>query len=87
MGNLPAYKSSEKVDDFTVDIEIDAPYPRLLIDLIEFTLITSPATRVAAIDDLALVLREESGRVQHRLVVQRRVPKTASFGFNRKCAV
>lgn len=32
-GNLPAYKSSKKVDDFTVDIEMDAPYPLLLNDL------------------------------------------------------
>ena len=32
-GNLPAYKSSKKVDDYTVDIEMDGPYPLLLNDL------------------------------------------------------
>jgi peptide/nickel transport system substrate-binding protein len=32
-GNLPAYKSSKKIDDFTVDIEMDAPYPLLPNDL------------------------------------------------------
>jgi peptide/nickel transport system substrate-binding protein len=32
-GNLPAYKSSKKVDDFTIDIEMDGPYPLLLNDL------------------------------------------------------
>ncbi|ERI12021.1 peptide ABC transporter [Ochrobactrum sp. EGD-AQ16] len=32
-GNLPAYKSSKKVDDHTVDIELSGPYPLLLNDL------------------------------------------------------
>lgn len=32
-GNLPAYKSSKKVDDYTVDIELTGPYPLLLNDL------------------------------------------------------
>ncbi|MFI3905564.1 ABC transporter substrate-binding protein [Ochrobactrum sp. S1502_03] len=32
-GNLPAYKSSSKVDDYTVDIELSGPYPLLLNDL------------------------------------------------------
>ena len=32
-GNLPAYKSATKVDDFTVDIEVDGTYPLLLNDL------------------------------------------------------
>ncbi len=32
-GNLPAYKSSTKVDDYTVDIEVNGPYPLLLNDL------------------------------------------------------
>ena len=32
-GNLPAYKSSKKIDDYTVDIEMDGPYPLLLNDL------------------------------------------------------
>lgn len=32
-GNLPAYKSSKKVDDYTVDIEVNGPYPLLLNDL------------------------------------------------------
>jgi peptide/nickel transport system substrate-binding protein len=32
-GNLPAYKSSRKVDDFTVEIEVNGPYPLLLNDL------------------------------------------------------
>ena len=32
-GNLPAYKSSKKIDDFTVDIEMDAPYALLPNDL------------------------------------------------------
>lgn len=32
-GNLPAYKSATKVDDFTVDIELTGPYPLLLNDL------------------------------------------------------
>lgn len=32
-GNLPAYKSSKKVDDYTVDIEMTGPYPLLLNDL------------------------------------------------------
>nr|WP_261968928.1 ABC transporter substrate-binding protein [Prosthecodimorpha staleyi] len=32
-GNLPAYKSATKVDDFTVDIEVNGPYPLLLNDL------------------------------------------------------
>jgi peptide/nickel transport system substrate-binding protein len=32
-GNLPAYKSATKVDDFTVDIEVTGPYPLLLNDL------------------------------------------------------
>ena len=32
-GNLPAYKSSTKVDDYTVDIELTGPYPLLLNDL------------------------------------------------------
>ncbi len=32
-GNLPAYKSSKKVDDHTVDIEVNGPYPLLLNDL------------------------------------------------------
>jgi peptide/nickel transport system substrate-binding protein len=32
-GNLPAYKSSKKVDDSTVDIEVNGPYPLLLNDL------------------------------------------------------
>lgn len=32
-GNLPAYKSSKKVDDYTVEIEVNGPYPLLLNDL------------------------------------------------------
>ncbi|MBM3573138.1 MAG: ABC transporter substrate-binding protein [Alphaproteobacteria bacterium] len=32
-GNLPAYKSSKKVDDHTVDIEVNDTYPLLLNDL------------------------------------------------------
>ncbi len=32
-GNLPAYKSSKKVDDHTVEIEVNGPYPLLLNDL------------------------------------------------------
>lgn len=32
-GNLPAYKSATKVDDFTVDIELTGTYPLLLNDL------------------------------------------------------
>ena len=32
-GNLPAYKSSKKVDDYTIDIELTGPYPLLLNDL------------------------------------------------------
>lgn len=32
-GNLPAYKSARKVDDYTIDIELVGPYPLLLNDL------------------------------------------------------
>ena len=32
-GNLPAYKSSKKIDDHTVEIEVNGPYPLLLNDL------------------------------------------------------
>ena len=32
-GNLPAYKSSKKIDDLTVEIEVLGPYPLLLNDL------------------------------------------------------
>ncbi|WQO67774.1 ABC transporter substrate-binding protein (plasmid) [Sinorhizobium medicae] len=32
-GNLPAYKSSKKVDDYTIDVELSGPYPLLLNDL------------------------------------------------------
>ncbi|WP_293799215.1 ABC transporter substrate-binding protein [uncultured Bosea sp.] len=32
-GNLPAYKSSKKIDDYTVEVEVDGPYPLLLNDL------------------------------------------------------
>jgi peptide/nickel transport system substrate-binding protein len=32
-GNLPAYKSSRKIDDNTVEIEVNGPYPLLLNDL------------------------------------------------------
>ena len=32
-GNLPAYKSSKKIDDLTVEIEVNGPYPLLLNDL------------------------------------------------------
>ena len=32
-GNLPAYKSATKVDDYTVDIELTGAYPLLLNDL------------------------------------------------------
>jgi peptide/nickel transport system substrate-binding protein len=32
-GNLPAYKSSRKIDDYTVELEVNAPYPLLLNDL------------------------------------------------------
>ena len=32
-GNLPAYKSSRKIDDLTFEIEVDGPYPLLLNDL------------------------------------------------------
>ncbi len=32
-GNLPAYKSAAKVDDYTVDVELTGPYPLLLNDL------------------------------------------------------
>jgi peptide/nickel transport system substrate-binding protein len=32
-GNLPAYKSAKKIDDYTVDIEVNGPYPLLLNDL------------------------------------------------------
>ncbi len=32
-GNLPAYKSAKKIDDLTVEIEVNGPYPLLLNDL------------------------------------------------------
>ncbi|MCR4523839.1 MULTISPECIES: ABC transporter substrate-binding protein [Bosea] len=32
-GNLPAYKSSKKIDDYTVELEVNGPYPLLLNDL------------------------------------------------------
>lgn len=32
-GNLPAYKSARKIDDRTVEIEVNGPYPLLLNDL------------------------------------------------------
>jgi peptide/nickel transport system substrate-binding protein len=32
-GNLPAYKSSRKIDDLTLEIEVNGPYPLLLNDL------------------------------------------------------
>ena len=32
-GNLPAYKAAKKIDDFTVEIEVNGPYPLLLNDL------------------------------------------------------
>ncbi len=32
-GNLPAYKSSKKIDDHTVELEVNGPYPLLLNDL------------------------------------------------------
>jgi peptide/nickel transport system substrate-binding protein len=32
-GNLPAYKSSKKVDDYTIELEVNGPYPLLLNDL------------------------------------------------------
>ncbi len=32
-GNLPAYKSARKIDDLTVEIEVNGPYPLLLNDL------------------------------------------------------
>lgn len=32
-GNLPAYKSSRKIDDLTFEIEVTGPYPLLLNDL------------------------------------------------------
>lgn len=32
-GNLPAYKSAKKIDDQTVEIEVNGPYPLLLNDL------------------------------------------------------
>jgi len=32
-GNLPAYKSSKKIDDLTLEIEVNGPYPLLLNDL------------------------------------------------------
>ncbi|HXH01986.1 MAG TPA: ABC transporter substrate-binding protein [Candidatus Competibacteraceae bacterium] len=32
-GNLPAYKDVRKVDDYTVEIEVNGPYPLLLNDL------------------------------------------------------
>ncbi|SEE83652.1 peptide/nickel transport system substrate-binding protein [Rhizobiales bacterium GAS191] len=32
-GNLPAYKSARKIDDYTVEIEVNGPYPLLLNDL------------------------------------------------------
>lgn len=32
-GNLPAYKSSRRIDDLTVEIEVNGPYPLLLNDL------------------------------------------------------
>lgn len=32
-GNLPAYKSSKAIDDSTVEIEVNGPYPLLLNDL------------------------------------------------------
>ena len=32
-GNLPAYKASRKIDDHTVEIEVNGPYPLLLNDL------------------------------------------------------
>ncbi len=35
-GNLPAYKSSKKIDDFTVEIEVNGPYPLLLNDLHQY---------------------------------------------------
>lgn len=32
-GNLPAYKSSKKIDDYTIELEVNGPYPLLLNDL------------------------------------------------------
>ena len=32
-GNLPAYKSARKIDDLTVELEVNGPYPLLLNDL------------------------------------------------------
>ena len=32
-GNLPAYKSARRIDDLTVEIEVNGPYPLLLNDL------------------------------------------------------
>jgi peptide/nickel transport system substrate-binding protein len=40
-GNLPAYKSARKVDDHTVDIEVNDPYPLLLNDLTNIFIFSS----------------------------------------------
>lgn len=32
-GNLPAYKSAKKINDYTVELEVNGPYPLLLNDL------------------------------------------------------
>lgn len=32
-GNLPAYKAARKIDDLTIEIEVNGPYPLLLNDL------------------------------------------------------
>ena len=41
-GNLPAYKSATKVDDHTVDIEVNGPYPLLLNDLTNIYIFNKP---------------------------------------------
>jgi peptide/nickel transport system substrate-binding protein len=41
-GNLPAYKSAKKIDDATVEIEVNAPYPLLLNDLTNIYIFSKP---------------------------------------------
>ena len=41
-GNLPAYKSSKKIDDNTIEIEVNGPYPLLLNDLTNIYIFSKP---------------------------------------------
>ncbi|MFN3673108.1 MAG: ABC transporter substrate-binding protein [Bosea sp. (in: a-proteobacteria)] len=41
-GNLPAYKSSRKIDASTVEIEVNGPYPLLLNDLTNIFIFNKP---------------------------------------------